>query len=220
MLACADAAAARAQSPTQGAGRFSVSGGLTWLGGYPLGSNTASLRRNEPGTTTPSGFTLFAVDASLERAYGVDARFAYAIARAFDVEVGGAFSQPRIAARISQDAEGDSIVLSDQRLTQFSLDGSLIWHVQAIDLGSRARPYVIGGVGYLRQIDDDRARVETGTVAHAGGGVRYWLRGDENTRHRLGLRGEARFQLRSGGVDFEGKTRMAPAVYLLGTFGF
>jgi len=219
LLGFAASALAQAQPSSRGP-RFTVSGGLSGLGGYPLGSTTATLRRNEPGTTTPGDFTLFQADTSLERAFGVDARFSVALTRAFDVEVGGAYSQPRLAASISGDPESDPIVLSDQRLKQFTVDGSLIWRLPGIDLGSRAMPYVIGGAGYLRQIDDDRVKVETGTVGHLGGGVRYWLRGSANARRALGVRGEARLQIRSGGIEFEDKRRVFPAVYVLGTLGF
>jgi hypothetical protein len=218
LLLCAPAAFA--QTPAAGPSRWSVSGGLSWLGRYPAGSGTATLRRNEPGTTTPGSFTLFDVDTSIERALGVDARLAYALARAFDIEVGGAFSQPRLAASITGDEEADSIELTDQRLTQFTLTGSLVWHVMAIDLGFRARPYVIGGLGYLREIDDERAQAERGTVGHIGGGVNYWPRGDANARHGFGLRGEARLQIRSGGFEFEDKVRVGPSVAVLGTFAF
>jgi hypothetical protein len=220
LLGCTDAARAQSQDAPAGAHRFTVSAGLAWLGGYPIGSNTATLRRNEPGTTTPSAFTLFQADTSLDRAFGVDARFSIAFTRDFDAEIGGGYSQPRLAASVSADPESDPAVLSDQRLTQVTVDGSLIWRVPGIDLGSRTTPYVIGGVGYLRQIDEDRVRVETGTVGHIGGGVRYWVRGGDGTRRALGIRGEARLQLRSGGVEFEDKRRMFPAVNLLGTFGF
>ena len=220
VLASAAAAEAQTSSAPRSGHRFIVSGGLSWLGGYGLGTTTATLRRNEPGTATPNPFTLFQADTSLERAFGVDTRLAYALSPAFELELGGAFSQPKVAASISQDQEGQAVVLADQKLMQFTLEGSVLWNVAAIDLGPRALTYVIGGAGYLRQVDDDRANVETGLVTHIGGGVRYWLRGDARSRRALGLRGEARLQVRSGGLEFEDKVRMAPVVNVLGTFAF
>jgi hypothetical protein len=220
LLGLSTAAGAQTPSPSQPDRRFIVSGGLSWLGGYGLGITTATLRRNEPGTATPDLFTLFQADTSLERTFGLDTRLAYALSPAFEVEVGGAFSQPKVSASISQDQEGEPVVLSDQQLMQFTLEGSLLWNVAAIDLGPRAMPYVIGGAGYLRQVDDDRANVETGLVTHIGGGVRYWLTGDARSRRAFGLRGEARLQFRSGGLEFEDKVRMAPALNVLATFAF
>lgn len=221
LLSVFAAAPAYAQAAgTAGPARFSIAGGLLWLAGHSTGVTTASLRRNEPGTITPGSFTLFTADTALERAFGVDARFTYALTRAFDIEVGGAFSQPRLVASITEDDEAGPIELSDQRLSQFTLEGSVLWHVAAIDLGARARPFLTGGIGYLRQIDEDRSSAETGTVGHIGGGVSYWLRSDNNARRGFGVRGEAGLQFRSGGYEFEDKTRMGPVISLLGTFGF
>jgi hypothetical protein len=200
--------------------RFSVAGGVLWAGGYSTGIVGATLRRNAPGTTTPPGFTLFTAETSVERAVGVDARFRYAVTRAFDIEAGGTFSQPRLIARIDRDEEADPVELGDQRLSQFTLEGSVLWHLTPINLGARARPFVIGGIGYLRQLDQDRSAAETGTVGRIGAGVNYWLRSDHTTRRGFGVRGEASLQIRSGGYRFEDKVHMGPAISVLGTFGF
>jgi hypothetical protein len=211
---------AQAQGPAPETHAFTVSGGASWLGGYPIGANSATLRRNEPGTTAPSPFTLFNADLSIERAWGADARLAYAVTEAFELELGGAYSRPAVAISIAQDPESTAVVLSGEKLYQFVVDGSVVWHLSRLALAGRTRPYLTAGAGRLWQLDGDRVQVETGTVAHVGGGVRYWLRGGDGIRRALGVRGEVRLQMRSGGVEIESKTRLFPAVHLLGFFGF
>jgi hypothetical protein len=220
VLGCVLPASAQAQVPAPRAHRFTLSGGLSWLGGYPIGGHTATLRRNEPGTTTPAAFTLFNAEASIERAWGADARLGYALTRAFELEIRGAYSRPAVTIGISQDPESDSVVLGDEDLSQFVVDGSLIWHVSRLARGTRMRPYLTAGAGHVWQLYEDRVQVETGLLGHAGGGVRYWLRGGDAARRALGLRGEVRLQMRSGGVEVEGKTRVFPAVHVLVFLGF
>jgi hypothetical protein len=220
ILAGAPLAVAQTPDPAPRAHRFTLSGGASWSGGYPVGGNTATLRRNEPGTIDPNPFTLFRADASIKRALGVEARIGYALTRAFELEVGGVFARPQVAVRISQDQEADPVVLSDEDLRQFVVEGNLVWHLSRPAFGTRARPYLTAGAGHLWQLYEDRVKVETGTLAHVGGGVRYWLRGGDTSRRALGLRGEVRLQLRSGGVEFEDRVRLFPAVQLKGFFGF
>ena len=70
-------------------------------------------------------------------------------------------------------------------------------------------PFVSGGGGYLRQIDDANADLVTGTEIHAGGGLKYWFgRGGR----RLGLRVDAGLSSRNRSVAFEQKRRMVPSV--------
>jgi hypothetical protein len=103
---------------------------------------------------------------------------------------------------------------------QYLIDVSAVWQISQLELGNRARPYVVAGGGYLRQLDVDRVKAETGNLFHLGGGIRYWLRGSDARRRALGLRAEVRAQLRSGGLEFEEKTRLAPAANLFLFFGF
>lgn len=211
---------AQEHDPLPRAHAFTLSGGMSWLGGHPIGANSATLRRNEPGTTTPSAFTLFNADLSIERAWGADVRLGYALTRAFEMELRGGYSRPAVAISISQDAESDAVVLGDEDLYQFVLDGSIVWHLSQLTIGPRMRPYLTAGAGRLWQLDEERVQVETGTVAHLGAGVRYWLRGGDPARRALGLRGEVRLQMRSGGLEIEAKTRLFPAIHLLGFVGF
>jgi opacity protein-like surface antigen len=220
VLAVAATAAAQDSDPAPRAHRLTVSGGLTWLGGYAIGDNTATLRRNEPATLMPASFTLFDANASLARAAGFEARIGYALTRALGVEFGAAYAHPRLDVDITADQESSPVTLSDARVSQYTIDASVVWQLSRLRLGSHARPYVTAGGGYLRQLFDDRVKLETGSIINAGGGVRYWLRGGDAAHRAVGLRSEVLFRVRNGGIDIAGETRTFPVLNIFGFVGF
>jgi hypothetical protein len=214
----ASAGSAFAQSaPAFESKQFVVSAGLLTSRGYPIGDRTADLRRN---ATNATPFTLFRAESDIEGAPGFDARLAYALSRAFSVEVAGTFSRPQLRVRITEDAESTPSIDAGEEIGQFTVDVSGLWHLPGRTLGSRARPYVIGGGGYLRQLHEDRYLVETGSVAYGGGGVHYWFRGGSTGQRAMGVRGEASIVMRSRGIDFEDKRRTYPRLSALGFIAF
>jgi hypothetical protein len=214
VLAAAGSAVAQ-DAPTLRAHRFTVSGGVALLGGYDIGSATAALRRNETGTARPSNVTLFTAVGSIERASSVEARVGFTLTPTVAIEFGGSYSRPIVAVAIGNDTEaGESPQLTDQRLSQYVVDVSGVWQISQLQLGRRARPYLTFGGGYLRQLDVDRVRAETGKIFQAGVGLRYWL------RRSFGARAELDAEFRSGGVAFERGTRVAPAVKLFAFYAF
>jgi hypothetical protein len=225
LAVCLLLAAARStmaqDAPSLAPHRISVSGGMALAGGYDIGSATALLRRNETGTTTPGLVTLFAADGAIERAASVEARVGFTLSPTIVIEFGGSYSRPVVAVDITTDSEaGDTPLLTDQRLSEYVVDVSGLWQIPKLNLGSRAAPYVMFGGGYLRQLDIDRVRAETGKIFHVGGGVRYWFRGERAQGRALGARAEIAAQARSGGVDFEEGTRIAPALKIFAFFSF
>ena len=79
-------------------------------------------------------------------------------------------------------------------------------------MAARVAPFVSIGGGYLRQLHEDRALAETGTIYYAGGGLRYWLRGGQGASMDVGVRADARINVRRDGIDFENKRRTYPSV--------
>lgn len=200
--------------------RLTISGGLVTSGGFPIGDLNAQIRRNAQGTTPPP-FTLFRAESEIERALGADVRLALALTRTLALEVGGSYSQPRLGITISQDNELDGGATVSEELSHWTFDVSGVYQLSAIRLGARARPYVIAGAGYIRQLHEGRVLAETGQTVHAGAGVRYWFRGATRGRTRpLGARAEVRINYRTGAIDFEDKARTYPTFSLLGFVGF
>jgi hypothetical protein len=220
LLTFATAAAGQDADPALRQHRLTISAGARWTGGYGIGDSTALLRRNEPGTTTPSGFTLFRADSSLGRATGFEARVAFALTRTLAIEAGGGFAKPRLVIEISEDPESPPVTLSDERLSQYTVEVNLNWQLPGIRLGRRARPYLLGGGGYLRQLYQDRTEVETGGILYAGGGIRYWLHGGDAASGAFGLRGEARVEVRRNGIEFAERSRTFPVLSLTAFVGF
>ena len=99
-----------------------------------------------------------------------------------------------------------------EQLAQYVIDVAVVWQIPGLSIGTRMRPFVSGGGGYLRQLYDERTLVETGSIYYAGGGVRYWLRGGDGQRRSVGIRADARVQWRRDGVEFENKTRAMPVI--------
>lgn len=192
---------------------LTVGGGVVWTGGYPIGDATAQLRGNAVGASAPP-FTLFQSESAIEATAGVDARVGLAMSRSLTLELGVSYQRPGLTTSLSQDAEAAAVTIDAERLSQYVVDIGALWQLPRLTFGPRVRPFVLAGGGYLRQLYDERTLVETGSLYYAGAGVRYWLRGGDGQRRSVGLRADGRAQWRLDGVEFEGKTRVAPVVTL------
>jgi hypothetical protein len=199
--------------------RVTFAAGVPLSGGYPIGDITAPLRRNTTSASTAS--TLLRAESRVDRAAGVEARAGVAISRSIALEVAGGYSTPELSVRISNDPELQGEATASDRLSQYTVDVSALYLLPRLHLGDTARPYVLGGGGYVRQLDEARLNVHSGSSIHAGAGIQYWVRGATNRQQRpFGARAELRLVRRSGGIDFEDRSRVFPAVSVLGFIGF
>lgn len=211
VLGCCGASAANAQeAPALRAHRFVLDGGVVWSGRYAIGDATAQLRSNAVGTTPPP-FTLFSASSAVGSVAQSSVRLGFALTPQLLIEGGASFGMPRVGIEISQDTEVGAQTLAGEQLKQYCFDGAVVWHLP-VRLGSRARPFVIGGGGYLRQLHEERTLVETGQIYYGGVGARYWLRGGAGTTRSFGLRTDLRANVRRGGIDFENKVRVFPTL--------
>jgi hypothetical protein len=212
------AAATHAQQPrTVGPKEVTVSGGVAVATGYRIGDLTATWRRNTLGAPQP--FTLLRAESELGRAVGFEGRVGVGLARAWAVEVGGSYSTADLGVTVSSDSEVADGAFASERVTQFVVDVSGLYQLP-FPIGRRVRPYVLGGAGYLRQLHEGRVSVETGRTMHAGGGLQYWLHPGGRRRDGVGVRAEARYVRRSGGVEFEDRSRGFMQVSALGFYQF
>lgn len=219
LLVTLGGATAHAQSdePALRPKHITLAAGWIVNGSYPVGDRNAELRRNATGTPPP--FTLFRAEGELGLANGIEARVGYAVTRSIAIEAGGSYTKPQLAIAISEDSESPDTTSIVDEITQYTVDVAGVIQLP-LRLGGRSRPYAIAGGGYLRQLGDDRLLVETGRVFHVGGGIRYWLRGGAATDRALGVRVEARYVHRTGGLDFEDRSRGYPSFSLLAFAGF
>ncbi len=155
---------------------------------------------------------MFRAESSVESTVGAEFRVGFGLSRDLSLELGVGYSTPGIRTELSQDAEAEAVTLDAEQLAQYVVDVGATWQLPRPVIAGRVRPFVTGGVGYLRQLYDERTLVETGRIYYAGGGVRVWLRGGDGQRRSLGIRSDVRATWRQDGVEFEDQTRLWPSV--------
>jgi hypothetical protein len=195
-------------------GSIELAAGAAWFSGADLGSSAATLERPDGGE-----FQLFRTDTRQESGFGPAVALSVYAAPRLAIEGAFSYSRPGVSTRVSGDAEGAPDVTSTIGLQQYLAEGSLRWYLARP--GAGWRPFVRGGGGYLRQLDDSSAHVETGTTGHAGLGVERAFRDRPAGRlRRAGLRADARVLGRSGGFDVDDKVRIGYAAGALLFVGF
>ena len=188
---------ARAQDSFPRPHAFELSIGLGLETGRDLGARAGSLTANDPGGPD---YALFRTDTSVGAARGVEARLAFGLTRVFSLE--GAFSWHRrtIATHVAADMEGAPATTATLRATTWGAGGDLLAHVRRLSFADgRGVPFVLGGVRYLRQLDEHDLLVGTGSSVEAGGGVKYFFtRRKHGLISSLGARVDARVLSSSG----------------------
>jgi hypothetical protein len=195
-----------AQGP-EPSGAVDLAVGLQWTGGTTIG-------RMDATETSPGGgrYQLFATRSTLAPATGIDGSLGVRLSRAIEVGVASSFARSSLRTQISSDVEGIPDVEVAEDVTQLTVEGAIVVRLSWRPLG-RARPFVGAGAGYLRQMHEGRTLIETGSTAHVRIGLDYLLHADgRGAVKAMGLRLDARAVLRSGGVQFDDRVRVAPAV--------
>lgn len=210
-------AVAQPAPPAAPRGEVTVSAGLATSTGYGIGDRLAELRASRGASAEP--FTLFRAESAFDVAAGIDVRVAYALTRWLSVEAGGSIARPRLAVSVTGDTEAAAPVEIGERISEYAVGGSGLVYLP-YRVGRRGRPYAIGGAEYLRQLHEGRLLVETGHRVYGGGGIRYWLRGAMGFQRAVGLRGEVCLVFRTGGIDFEERSRRYARISALGFIGF
>ena len=146
--------------------------------------------------------TYFEADSRLTAGTGVEGRVSVRIRGRWFVEGGLSYTRPRLEVRLEGDIEDAAPVTASTPIRQVVADGALVRRLA----GPRARvvPFVSGGAGYLRQLDDPRTTVGQGQTYFGGGGVLIALgRGATGTTGalpRVRLRGDVRVVGYHGGL--------------------
>ena len=198
-------AAASAQGPVL-VGHIEVSGGAGVIGSAALGSRDANERTPTAGTP----FRLFTTTSRMAQAPVFDARVGVALSQRYAIEGHLGYGRPELRTELSSDAEGAASITAVESVDTYVIDAGVVVH---FDGWASARPFVTAGGGYLRQLHEDRVVVETGQVFYAGGGLKYGLMSrNAGFIKALGLRGDARLNVLSGGIQVEDNVRRHVAV--------
>ena len=173
-----------------------VAGGL--MGGASLGQTDAALRARGGGD-----YPLFTTDSRVSRAAALEVKASFALTRRYAAEGRIRFSRPELRTSISGDVEGAPPLEVAERLDQYTFEGALVVTLDRFRWRGLV-PFASAGAGYLRQLHEGRTLVEHGAIYHAGGGVKHWLVVRERGFVRaVGVRGDARLSLISGGIGFD-----------------
>jgi hypothetical protein len=190
-----------------------ISLGGAWTGAESLGSVRAETRASSLGTLTPSAFPLFTTDSTLEAGPRAELALAVPVTRTLLVEVLGTAARPTLSTAISRDAESAPVTTATESVDDYTIGARVLYDVPRLSLGHRARPYLLAGGAYLRQLHEDRVLVETGKVWTAGAGLRLWLAGAGQGRS-LGVTTELAWHWRTGGIAFTDGARGVPSISL------
>ena len=187
-------------------GSIELSGGGAFVSGFDMGSQTATLTRS----TSDTRFDLFTSDSRVDGFPGLFARAGLYITRAISIEGGVRYARPKLAVRLTGDAESAPNETATETATHYVFDGTVLFHFTGLSFGGgRGMPFVAGGGGYLRELHEKNEVVETGSEYHVTGGLKYWF-GDGD--RRFGLRVEAGVSVREKGFDNGDERRALPMV--------
>jgi hypothetical protein len=209
-LVAAAPLAVLAQPPTgPEPGRVELGIGWMWIGREAVGSGDAT-------ETTSSGgaLSLFSTSTELAAASGFEGRAGIKLTRALELEASGTYAAPRLRTEISGDYENAAPVTATEPVRQFTAGGGLLWYVRHHQARpASVAPFLIAGGGYLRALHEGSALVETGRFYEVGGGVKLLFRSRERTFLKgAGLRIDARAMMRKGGIAFDGRSHVSPAL--------
>lgn len=185
------------------AGSLEISGGVVWTAGYDAGSRDATESRNSATGGEP--LTLFSSSARVSPAAGIEGRAGVYLGARVSAEAAFQFSRPSLRVTLGDDFENATAKEAVGGLSSYLIGGSVLYHFGR----GRVVPFVMGGAGYLRQLDEDNAEVLTGNELHGGGGVKVWFGTGQS---RFGVRLDARASSRSRSAGFEQKRRVLPVV--------
>jgi len=188
------------------AGSFELDAGGLWGSGIDFGSTTASITANQAGA---SEYPLFRTTGSFGAAPSVEARLGVRLSRLLGVEGAFQYSRPSLETRISGDIENAPPVTATNEISRYMIDASAVVYLTRFRIGRNGSPFLLGGVGYFRELDDEQTLAETGVAYHAGGGVKYlFAEPSHGFVKGVGIRGDARVYFKDGGFDLDGSDKL------------
>lgn len=192
-------------------GAFELFLGGEWLLSESLGSSTATMLQNNAASAP---YNYFSTSGTRDGAPALRVGLGYAITEMFTVEGGFLVSRGNVSGTIGADVEQVPGTTVTSRLTQYFFDASLLAYLPQVAFSDGAgTPFLEAGAGYLRQMQEGNAAVETGQIYHFGGGVRYlWGSRGGGRMSGVGLRAGARLYVRHKGLSFGSAGKVFPAL--------
>ena len=202
-----------AAQTTASTGRFHVGVGAGWMTGASVGEQSANLR-----SSGNSPLRLFQSQTDITDSGLVEARIGFTLTPRFDVEGRAALSRPQTRTLVSGDVESAASATLVESIDQFVFDGGVrikMYEWQAIDL----HPFVSVGAGYIRQLHEGQTLVEEAQIYYVGGGVtRALVSRSRGLVRRVSVRGDARLNVLTGGLDEDSRRHASFSGDLILTF--
>jgi len=207
VLACFSASASLFAQTTDDVSRVEISGGVRWIGSLDL----ASIPGNE--TTLGGGQrALFDSTTTLDRSLGGTVTVGVRLWQLIRLEGAAVYSPTQLITLVSDDTEGAPDTTITAPVTQILVEGGVLatpppWRTRHVS------PFITGGIGYLRQLNDGRTLVETGTSYYVGGGL-YYMRAPARPGRvkATGVRVDVRALAFKDGVAPDSDWRAAPGI--------
>jgi hypothetical protein len=195
-----------AQTPP---GRLEIGAGPSWIGQNGLGTSNAT-----ETTPTGAGSAIFNTTTTLESAAGLGVHIGVRVWRQLEVEAFSTYAKPTLSTAITNDIENSTAVTATERIRQYTVGGDALWYLRPSRRWPRLRPYIGGGVAYLRQLHEANTLAVTGRMVDIGGGVKFLFgaRPAKSAIRTFGVRGDARLVAATKGVGFTDKARYTPSV--------
>ncbi len=184
-----------------------LSGGFGAAAGAALGQQDANLR-----TTTATPYRLFTTTSRMSAAPMLDLRAGVALTKRFGLEAHASYGHPEVRTSVSSDAEGAPDVTAVERLDEYLFDGGVVVRFDEWTFAG-VSPFATVGGGYLRQLHEDLVAIEDGGLFFAGGGItRAFVERPRGWWRSVGVRGDARLNVLSGGITIDDRRRRRLAV--------
>ncbi len=190
-------------------GRFEVAAGARWAAPVSMGAADAT---ETTGNSMP--FRLFSSESSFASAIGLEGRIGVRVGRGLQLEGSATHATPTLRTRIRSDAEGIPDITLAETVTRWTIEGALVASLPRWRFGTRSVPFLSVGAGYLRELHEGAALVETGLIYQGGGGLNILLtqRTDDRRLKSAGVRVGVRAAVRTGGAGFDSRVRVSPLV--------
>jgi hypothetical protein len=203
-LGSAGEAAAQQAEPA----RFEVSGGVRYTFELPFDAVEA-----EETSASGGRYRLFSSATTLEPLTSFEARVGFQLTTMLQAGVTGSYGVSSMATRLTSDVENIPDLTAREDLTRWSVGGDLLAELTGWRIGASTVPFLIAGVGYVRELHEGRTLTEDGRFYDFGGGVNILFRDSPGVGlKRMGVRADARAHARSGGASFGDRVRVAPAI--------
>jgi hypothetical protein len=187
-------------------GRIDLAVGARWTGGAAFDPRDAV-----ESTSAGGRYVLFTSASELGASIAPEVRLGVRLTPVLNVEAAFYIDKADLETRLASDVENIPDFTARESVSQTAFEVGLTAQFPRWALGG-AVPFISGGAGFMRELHENDYIAESGAVYYVGGGLTAVLRQTTGPIKALGVRGDVRTTVRSGGVAFDDAATVAPAL--------